>query len=334
MRNAGVVLALLALAGCAGKYIRPLRPDFKVQSTPEKVARGEYLVNSAMACGSCHTGRDPDVEDIAGFLERPESTAKFLGGGGFATVEAMNATIWMPNLTPDPETGLGKWTDDEIVRAIRDGVNRDGRLMIPMMPFSSYQYVSDADMEALVAYLRSIPPIKSPRARVESKVGGLGGFLLARGIAHHKPVTEPVAEPDKKDPVKYGEYVMRLGHCWECHSGTDTAPREPDDALWMAGGRVEEFPELGKVPIRNLTPDPETGLGKFSAEQIKAAIRNGTRLDGKKMAPPMSLMIPHWSTMSDEDLDALVAYLKALKPAKNAIPERELTADWKKRVGE
>jgi cytochrome c553 len=91
---------------------------------------------------------------------------------------------------------------------------------------------------------------------------------------------------------------------------------------------------VGKVYCRNLTPDDETGLGKYTAEQIKSALRTSTRLDGKKMAPPMSIMVSHFSTMTDEDLDALTAYLKSLKPAKNKVHERELSPEWKKKLGE
>ena len=99
----------------------------------------------------------------------------------------------------------------------------------------------------------------------------------------------------------------------------------------MAGSEVPfADARMGKVYARNLTPDVETGLGKYKSADIKAALRNGKRLDGKRMAPPMSVMIPHYSGMTDEDLDALVAFLGTLKPAKHAVPEPELTAEAQK----
>ncbi|MFZ5472218.1 MAG: c-type cytochrome [Myxococcota bacterium] len=325
-----LVAAALLLAACTGKYIRPTT-DEKVEATAERLARGEYLVNSVGACGGCHSGREGG-DNLHAFINSGESTEKYLAGGIGDTVPEMGATLFMPNLTSDEETGLGTWTDDEIMRAIRDGIGKDGRLLFPMMPFNSYQHMSDEDVRSIVAYLRSIPKVKTKSGK--SEMGGFVGFLLRRGVAHHLPATN-VPPPDKSNQVKYGEYVMRLGHCWECHAATsDGMPRQEDDPLWMAGGRVEELPGLGKVPIRNLTPDKETGLGNYTAEQIKQAMRTGTRLDGKKMAPPMSLYISHWSTMTDEDLDALVSYLQSLKPAKNAIPERELSEEWKKKLGE
>jgi hypothetical protein len=130
---------------------------------------------------------------------------------------------------------------------------------------------------------------------------------------------------------------MRLGHCWECHSLKGMSPSDINEKDFMAGTtEPDEILEktVGKVYMRNLTPDPETGIGKYTPAQIKAALKNGTRLDGKKMAPPMSLFIPHLSGMSDDDLDALVAFLMSLKPVKNKIPDRELNAEWKAKLGE
>jgi mono/diheme cytochrome c family protein len=155
-------------------------------------------------------------------------------------------------------------------------------------------------------------------------------------VAHHPPAKN-VAEVSRANKVEWGKYVMRLGHCWECHSAKGMSPTDIDEKDFMAGYADPDpivLQQMGKVYVRNLTPDVETGLGKYNAEQIKAALKNGTRLDGKKMVPPMSMMIPHFSGMTDEDLDALVAFLKSLPPVKNKIPERELNAEWKKRVGD
>jgi mono/diheme cytochrome c family protein len=327
---------LLVVSACTGKFIRPTDPNLKVESTPERIARGQYLVDSVGACGTCHSGRDGG-DNFEAFLLSGESTSQYLAGGMYADLkDIMGAALWLPNITPDPETGIGNWTDDEIIRSIRDGINREGKLMFPMMPFNSYQHMSDEDVHSIVAYLRSVPPVKLSKPRKPVEVAGLGGFFLfGLGVAHHDPVVRPVAAPDRSDKVKYGEYVMRAGHCWECHSANaDGSPRMPDDPLWMAGGRCDDFgPSIGKACMRNLTPDEETGLGKYSAEQIKQAIREGKRLDGKKMAPPMSMMIPHWSTMTDEDLDALVAYLKSLKPAKNKVEDRKFTPEFAQKLG-
>jgi mono/diheme cytochrome c family protein len=126
---------------------------------------------------------------------------------------------------------------------------------------------------------------------------------------------------------------MRLGHCWECHSATSTGPREVGEEGFLSGSdHADEFPGRGQ----GLLPQPharsETGLGKYSAEQIKQAIRNGKRLDGKRMAAPMSLFTPHISGLADEDLDALVAFMKSVPPVKNKIPDRQLDPSYEKKL--
>jgi mono/diheme cytochrome c family protein len=318
-----LVLVLVLGASCTGKYIRSTTQE-RVQSTPELLARGGYLVNQAMSCGGCHSTKEGGA-----FVTGGERSDMYLAGQ-VVDLPVEGFKFWMPNLTPDVETGLGGWSDDEIMRAIRDGIGKDGHLMFPMMPFSSYQHVSDEDLRAIVAYLRSVPPVKNKRTLAENDFGFLVEFFVNRGMMHHKPAHD-VPPPKKQDQLKYGEYVMRLGHCWECHSATGTGPKDVGEKEFLSGfDEPWEFPGVGKVYSRNLTPDPETGLGKYSAAQIKQALRDGKRLDGKRMAPPMSLFIPHVSGMTDEDLDALVAFIKSVPPVKHKLPERALTPAFEK----
>jgi mono/diheme cytochrome c family protein len=329
-RLAGLVVLLCSI-GCTGKYVRETTA-LKVQATPELLARGSYIVNQSASCGSCHTTHGAGT--TKDFLEEGESTEKYLAGGNYLVIDGIGK-LWIPNITSDVATGIGGWSDDEIMRAIRDGIAKDGRLMMPMMPFSSYKYMSDGDARAVVAYLRSVPPIKQEKKREEVDLGFFANFFLARGMAHHEPARD-VPEPQRADKLKYGEYVMRLGHCWECHSAKGMSASDIDEKDFMAG-LDEPDPILekavGKIYMRNLTPDPETGIGRYTPEQVKAALKNGKLLSGKAMAPPMSLFIPHLSGMTDEDLDALVAFLYSLKPVKNKIPDRVLNADWKTRLG-
>jgi hypothetical protein len=149
---------------------------------------------------------------------------------------------------------------------------------------------------------------------------------------HHKPRTGLVAPPTT-DKVAYGHYLARLGACTDCHSFTSRGPNEEDNLL---AGSEEPMtdPAWGKTYPRNLTPDAETGLGKYGADQLKEALRSGKRLDGKLMAPPMTWVIPHVSTWSDEDLDALVTYLRSVPAKKHAITERALNDMGKQLVGE
>jgi len=323
-----ISVAALAVLGCHGKYVRPVS-DAPLERTSERLARGSYLVNQVMLCPACHTTRANGNIHL-----EPERTDAFLGGGN-TYVDKGLGTLWIPNLTPDPETGLGDWKDDEIVRAIRDGVSRDGHFLIPLMPYFSYQHLSDEDARAVVAYLRSIPPYKQPRPRPENKLSFMQKMLFkVVGVQMHKPVAD-VGAPDKSDKRAYGHYVARIAACTECHSLTEKGPREETDPLYLAGSdQAFDDPGLGQTYARNLTPDPETGLGNFDAAAIKQALRTGRRLDGKRMAPPMSIVIPHLSGLADDDMDALVAYLKSVPAAHNKVRDRNLSPELRTELGD
>jgi mono/diheme cytochrome c family protein len=312
-------LAWLAAGACGGKYVRPVTTE-KVEATPERLVRGGYLVNQVCACGACHTSREHGR-----IAAEPERADAFLGGGNLFVAHDMSDGIWIPNITSDVETGVGGWSDDELMRVIRDGVAKDGHFLLPFMPFGAYQFMSDEDLRSIVAYLRTVPAYKQPKPRTENQLGLMPRLLFTKiGVQMHLPAHD-VAQPDKKDQLKLGEYIATIGACSECHSLTKKGPRKRDDPQYLAGseGPMED-PSFGKTWARNLTPDRDTGLGKYHAEQIKKALRNGTRLDGKRMAPPMSIMLPHYSGMAEEDMDALVAYLKSLPPARHQVPDREL----------
>lgn len=313
------------LGGCRGKYIRPTTAA-KFEATSERLQRGQYLVNQVTGCGACHTSRETGNIFVEG-----EQTDHFLAGGNVDVDRA--GRNYIPNITPDVETGIGAWTDDEVLRAVRDGVDRNGRFLFPMMPYNSYQHLSDEDGKAIVVYLRSVPAAKPPRPRVPNELKFMAKVMLTMiGVQMHKPVAD-VAAPNRADPIAYGRYLTQIAACADCHSLTERGPRREGDPLFMAGADVAFTDErLGKVYPRNLTPDVETGLGKYKPADIKAALRDGRRLDGKRMAPPMSILIPHYSGMTDEDLDALVAYLGTLKPAKHVVPEPELTSESQKLI--
>ncbi|HEY0707444.1 MAG TPA: c-type cytochrome [Polyangia bacterium] len=316
-------LAGLASLACTGKYVRPTTLD-KIDATPERLERGGYLVNSIMSCGACHTPR------VGNTWLGGERADAYLAGGGMFDDPDMGFQINSPNITPDRETGIGAWSDDEILRAIRDGVHKDGSLLRPPMPFYMYDALSDEDGRAVVAYLRTVPPIKNAVPRT-AKLPFMLKFAMSFGLIHHKPVSN-VQAPKPTDKQAYGGYLARLGLCVDCHSMTDKGPDLDDNLLAGSTAPLAER-QYGKVWARNLTPDPETGIGKYTAEQLKTSLRSGKRLDGKPMAPPMSLVLPHISTWTEEDLDALVVYLRSVPPKKRQVPEPQLTDEAKKSIG-
>ena len=326
-RKLVLLAALWCAVGCRGKYVRPVG-DQPIAPEPARLQRGSYLVNNVLFCGACHTSREH-----GNTLIEPERTEAFLGGGNVYNDKALG-TVWVPNITPDVETGIGSWKDDEILRALRDGVAKDGHFLMPLMPFGAYQHLSDEDARAVVAYLRTVPPYKQAKPRLENKVGFMTHLMFGLiGVQMHKPIAG-VTAPDRANKHEYGRYLLRVAACGDCHSLTEKGPRPESDPLAFAGSDVPfEHPALGKVYASNISGDPETGLGRFGADAIKQALRNGTRLDGKKFAPPMSMLMPHLSGMSEEDMDALAACIKTLPAAKRKPPERQLVESMRAQLG-
>lgn len=320
------VLCLLPLLACTGKYVRPTTSEV-VQETPQRIDRGEYIVDHLASCGACHTQRQSGYA-----FDNESADGGYLAGGNVLTDASF--ALWVPNLTGDAETGLGTWTDDQIMRAIRDGAKKDGSIMFPVMPYPDYRFMSDEDVRAVVAYLRTVPKVKQTRKPIKNDIPFLAKVGIGLGMVEHAPAKD-VPPPPANDPVKRGEYLAHLGHCQSCHALGTTGPRSPDDSEFMDGSNKPfDTPGIGKVWAPNLTPDVETGLGRYSAEQIAQAIRTGKRLqDGKPMAYPMSSFIPHLAGMHEQDMNDLVSWLKSLKPVKHKVPPRELQPEGKTRYG-
>lgn len=254
------------------------------------VARGDYLVNSILACGNCHTPMGP---------EGPDFTRALSGGLQF---DEPPFTVSAPNLTADP-TGLGEWSDEEIRRALVEGLGRDGRPLAPVMPYSWYNALSERDLSAVIAYLRTVPAVEHT---VPDPV--------YRVVIHTPPAPgaeAPIPKEARTDPVSQGHYLATIGHCMECH----TARLEdglPDFAGgWGRGGMA--FPGPWGISVAaNITQDPEWGIGAWTDEEIARAITQGISHDGTPLFPPMAF--GYYARMTDEDVAALVAWLRTVPP--------------------
>jgi mono/diheme cytochrome c family protein len=262
------------------------------------VKRGEYLTNGAVACGNCHNTRAEDMSFVPG---------KELAGG-FHLQEPGIFDVYTANITPDPDTGIGTWTDEELIAAIREGKGKEGKIIFPPMPVPTYNNMSDDDVKAIVAYLRTVKPVHNEVP--ESK------YSIPQQAM---PPAKGLPAPTEK--VAYGGYIANaLAHCFECH--TPAGPGGAPDMTKMGAGG---FPiPLGPgmvVNTANITPDPETGIGKWTDEEIKKAMTEGVRPGGGKIAPPMPFMF--FKNMTDEDLDAVVAYLRSIPPIKNQVARTE-----------
>jgi mono/diheme cytochrome c family protein len=253
--------------------------------------RGTYLVQGIAACGDCHTPRDAAGHHIA--------TMEMAGGFEMDLMPLGKPVA--ANITPDKETGIGNWTDEQIVTAIREGKRPDGRIIGPPMPIPFYRQLSDRDIHAIVAYLRALPPIHNAVAK--------SVYALPLPPSYGPPVTS-VPEVSASDKVAYGAYLAGpVGHCMECHTPVEKG--RLDMTRLGAGGR--EFKgDDGVVVSANLTPDKTDGLGGWSDAAIKNAITKNIKADGSSLVP---FMPTAWfAKISDPDLDAIVAYLRSLKP--------------------
>ena len=202
-------------------------------SAQSQVERGRYLVEVLAACGNCHTPKGPQG-DVPG---------KHLAGG-FQLDEDFGTWI-TPNITSDPETGIGKWTDDEVIRAIREGRGRDGKTLGPPMPFYLFRRLSDTDVRAIVAYLRTVAPIRNAVPRSQYKIP----LPPAYG-----PPVGAVPDPSRQDLVKYGEYLAGpVAQCMDCH--TPYLPEGRPDTTRLGAGGLRIAGPWGVVYTANLTPD-------------------------------------------------------------------------------
>lgn len=313
MRNASLLLLAAVIAAGSYFFFRSPRqapaPQLRIEATPERLARGEHLFEIA-DCGGCHSERD--FSRWSG----PERPGRRAAGFIFPPELGLPGTVVARNITPDRETGIGAWTDGEIVRAIREGVDRDGHALFPMMPYGSYRSMSDEDVYSLVAYLRTLPPVRNelPETKLNFPVS-----VLIKGAP--SPLDGPVPHPDASNGVRYGEYLAAISGCRECHTQKRNGEIVAD--MQFAGGR-EFF--IGRFSVRtaNITPDMETGIGAWSEQRFFEKFRNYTRMSSETLPPASQenfTMMPwmNFTKLTDAELHALYAFLRTVKPIRNAV---------------
>ena len=312
-----VALAITLLHGCRSRNPYPdaatktlisgnlagTAPGLNLQPAPASLERGQYLVEGPMHCFMCHS--DSDWKKPGGkYL--PERK-----GAGHNWADFGVPFLIAPNITPDADTGAGKWTDATLARAIREGVGHDGRRLFPIMPYMLFSKMSDGDLASVLAYIRSIPPMHNqlPTTVLPDEI--------RNSLPPPQPITEPVAEPDLSDPVRRGEYLVALGNCTECHTPKD--PRgTPLPGLEFAGGFVLKGP-WGEVASANITPDP-SGISYYDESLFIQTIRTG-QVKARKLNSVMPWI--YFRNISDDDLKAIFAYLRTLNPVNHRVDNTE-----------
>ena len=255
-----------------------------IAETP--LERGTYLMRSIVACGNCHTPQGP---------KGPIPGMELAGG---LKIEEKGFTVYTPNITPDPETGIGKWTDAQIITAIREGKRPNGTIIGPPMPIGLYRSMSDNDVRGIVAYLRTVKPVKNTPPKSQYKIPLPPSY---------GPPVQNVPDVPRSDKVAYGAYLAGpAGHCVECHS--PMGPKgHPDMENQLGAGGFEFFGPWGVSVSPNITP---AGIGHYSDSELKKVITTGIRPNGSRLKPPMG--VAYYANMTDGDLDALIAYLRTL----------------------
>jgi hypothetical protein len=293
-----------------GPRARPLTSR-TFDRTPQRLERGRYIATALSGCIYCHSPHDwtaPGTPMVAGME----------GAGEVEPYADLPGKIVAPNLTPDPETGAGTWSDDQFARAIREGIGHDGRALFPMMPYARFREMSDEDLASVVVYLRSLPAVRHelPKTEIIFPVK-----YLIRNVP--EPLTSPVNnDAIAGDPVKYGAHLVNLAGCGDCHTSQVQGKEVP--GMEFAGGQPFPGP-WGNVASANITPDA-TGIIYYDEAFFQQVLRTG-EVNGQKLNPTMPVMV--YKNLNDGDLKAIFAYLHTLKPVKHHVNNTEPITDCK-----
>jgi len=253
-----------------------------------------------MVCAGCHLD------------EEGRAAGKLL-----ADVPPFLGKFYPANLTSDPGAGIGAWSDGELARLLRTGVRRNGRLAAVMPRFTR---MSDDDVAALIGFVRSGDPMFAPVPVKQPPVEGTAiGKLILTFVVGADPATPPagaVVAPPAGPTADYGRYLVReIIQCGDCHTAGFAGDKSDRPGAYAGGFELQDA-KGASILSSNLTPDAETGLGKWSEAEFVRALRDGVRPDGTVLRPPM---VP-FRTLDETEARAVFAYLRTLPPVHNAIP--------------
>ena len=269
--------------------------------TREQIARGKYIFGAAAGCG-CHT-----------------VPKQALNAGG-RKYDGPFGTVYSSNITPDPTTGIGKWTDEQIITATRLGRRPNGERLIPVHPYTVFNGMTEQDLKDMVAYLRSVPPVNRATPAKKISVPLFESVFLPAWLATFAAVETP-PKSAATSGVARGEYLTRaVSHCGECHTPR-TMTMAVDNSRFLAGNPKGKGPEGSAVP--NVTPDRDTGIVSWSEEQIADYLETGNKPDGDVSGGLMMEVIQGSSAgykdLTKADRQAIAKYLKSIPAIKNRI---------------
>ncbi|THH36308.1 c-type cytochrome [Neolewinella litorea] len=312
MIGAALVAVLLLIAAAGIIYVKTAlpkvgpAPDLTVERTPERIARGKYLANHVMSCTDCHSERDwsqfsgPVVEHSLG-----------QGGEVFGQEMGFPGRFVASNITP---ANLGDWTDGEIFRAMTSGVGKDGRALFPIMPYPAFGRADKEDILSVIAYIRTLPAIE--HATEPSRADFPMNLIINTLPAEPQFTTRP----DPADRVAYGEYLVTIAACTECHTKQEQGKIVGEA---YAGGMEFPLPNNRLVTSANITPHA-SGIGNWTEDQFVARFKQyqDSSYVSPEMGPNDPQTIMPWvmfSGMEERDLRAIYAYLQTLTPVDSRI---------------
>lgn len=311
-------IAVVILLAAAAAYFFSTFPKSKpaasltISATPERIARGGYLAHHVTVCVDCHSSHDRH------YFGSPV-VAGTEGKGGEKYEEEIGV-VYVRNLTP---AGLGNWTDGEIVRAMTGGVDKDGKALAPLMPYTEYKALTPEDAYAIVAYLRTLPSI--PNEVPKSQINFPFSLVM-------QTIPDPVElqnGPNPADSVAYGKYLVKIAGCQFCHTPAEKG--EPLPGMDFAGGFEFKFPHGGVLRSANITPDYNTGIGALTRAEFIARFKEYAQPELRQI--PVSdfaqqTVMPWlmYAGMTEQDLGAIYSYLRTVPPVQNSVERQPVTA--------
>lgn len=314
LKIVGILVVLLLVAAAAGLgYLYTAFPkvpeagEFRIEPTPERLARGKYLNDHVVGCTTCHSQRDwtrfsgPVVPNTIG-----------QGGQEFPLGPA--GVLYSKNITP---AAIGSWSDGELLRAVTAGVSRDGTPLFPLMPYPHYGAMQEDDVHAALVYVRSLKAIEN--ANIPARKLSFPLNLIVRTIP---APASPQQRPPVTDKLAYGRYMLRSSLCGDCHTPIDDRGT-PLPGMDFAGGM--EFIETGyRARSANITPDADTGIGSWTEQQFIDRFKSFEGVEQpvlsdaeRRQNTPMPWTA--YAGMTREDLGAIYAALRAQKPIANRV---------------
>lgn len=302
-----VIVALLAIVTLMGWQVvlgpkaRPVTGR-TFEPTAARLARGTYLASVA-ACFHCHSDHDASKPEL------PRIEAK--KGAGWQMPIPELGTVIAPNITPDRDTGIGAWTDDEIARAIQEGVDKNGRALFPVMPYLNFRNLSDEDLASIVVYLRTLPPVRNPLP-VSKLVFPLN--FIVKTIP--QPLVSPVSQPARTTPEARGEYLVRtvIG-CQDCHTPADDRGQVLPGLDFAGGAPFHDPQKPAPIFSKNITPDP-SGIAHYDEKMFSDVLRTGRTAGGL-----LSHVMPfeNLKNLTDEDMHDIYSYVKTIAPVQHRV---------------